>query len=399
MEIPETWQLRPMTEVADFINGFPFKPSDWKKRGLPIVRIQNLNDPRAEFNYFDGEIDETYVVDNEDLLLSWSASLGVYVWRRGTAVINQHIFKVLPRSSIDKRFLYYVAHKAIADLKKRVHGSTMTHFKREELDATLIPIPPLLEQERIASILSTVDDSIQKTDEIITETQRLKNGLTQHLMEKGIAHTESEQTEIGEVPKGWQLVECEKLCHEITVGIVVTPAKYYVDSGVSCLRSFNILENAIDETDLVYISQEANKLHSKSILHAGDVVTVRTGKPGISCVVPESLEGTNCVDLIILRPDDRVESEFLSRFLNSENARRQILSWQGGSMQQHLNITMIKQLRVPIPEKDEQEKIVEVLTTVEGKLRQEGVRKTQLQRLKTGMMQALLTGRVRVGVD
>ena len=95
------------------------------------------------------------------------------------------------------------------------------------------------------------------------------------------------------------------------------PAQYYVEDGVPALRSANIQENRIDLRDLVYISSESNLLLSKSILRAGDLVTVRTGYPGTTSVIPESLDGCNCVDLVVSRPKAEIDSKFLSLWVNS----------------------------------------------------------------------------------
>jgi len=169
------------------------------------IRIQNLNDPNAEFNFFDGEIDDIYKIKNGDLLFSWSASIGIYIWKHGDAVLNQHIFKVVPKANINKLFLYYDLLLAIEQLKGRVHGSTMKHFQKNELKTTFIPIPPLEEQQKIAEILSTIDEAIQKTDDIIAKTERLKEGLIQELLTKGIGHNDYVETEIGKFPKDWEV--------------------------------------------------------------------------------------------------------------------------------------------------------------------------------------------------
>ncbi|MFZ8789300.1 MAG: restriction endonuclease subunit S, partial [Acidilobaceae archaeon] len=215
-KIPKDWEVMRATDVAEYINGYPFSPKDWKTSGIPIIRIQNLNDPNAEFNFFDGEIDEIYKVKNGDLLLSWSASIGVYIWKRGDAVLNQHIFKVIPKPKVNKLFLYYALFFAIEQLKRRVHGSTMKHFRRGELETTFLPFPPLGEQQKITEILSTVDEAIQKTDEIIAKTERLKKALMNELLTGRIRvreengrlsfyrETELQETEIGEIPRDWK---------------------------------------------------------------------------------------------------------------------------------------------------------------------------------------------------
>lgn len=95
-EVPEHWEVSKVKLLADYINGFPFKPAEWGAKGRPIIRIQNLTKEHAAFNYYDGAIPERNHVKDGDILLSWSASLGVFVWNRGDAWLNQHIFKVVP---------------------------------------------------------------------------------------------------------------------------------------------------------------------------------------------------------------------------------------------------------------------------------------------------------------
>jgi len=222
-KIPKDWRAARLIDAADYINGYHFGPKDWKKSGLPIIRIQNLNDPNAEFNYFQGEIDDKYRVDNGDLLFSWSASIGVYIWKRGKAVLNQHIFKVFPRKGIDKTYLYYALFQAIEQLKQRIHGSTMKHFKRTELKATYVTVPPLNEQQRIAEVLSCIDLAIEKVGEAIARVERLKKGLMQQLLTRGIGHKEFQETPIGKIPKTWKILSAEKICSKVTDGTHDTP--------------------------------------------------------------------------------------------------------------------------------------------------------------------------------
>ncbi|MEM3873107.1 MAG: restriction endonuclease subunit S, partial [Nitrososphaeria archaeon] len=205
-KVPKEWEVVRLKDVANYLNGYPFSPKDWKDKGLPIIRIQNLNNPDAEFNYFEGDIEDRYIVQDGDLLFSWSASIGAYIWNRGKAVLNQHIFKVIPKSNVDKLYLYYALFLAIEQLKHRIHGSTMKHFKKTELE-TKIPLPPYTEQRKIAEVLSVVDSAIELVDKIIWKTERLKKALMQTLLTRGIGHKEFKETEIGKIPKTWQIVK------------------------------------------------------------------------------------------------------------------------------------------------------------------------------------------------
>ncbi|GHV18035.1 hypothetical protein FACS189425_05690 [Clostridia bacterium] len=117
-------------DIATFINGFAFKPTDWGNEGLPIIRIQNLTGSSNEVNYYSGEYPERVEVSDGDVLISWSASLGVYVWKGAKAVLNQHIFKVaFDKGEIDKMYFVYAVQEKIAEMVSKTHGSTMKHIR------------------------------------------------------------------------------------------------------------------------------------------------------------------------------------------------------------------------------------------------------------------------------
>ena len=116
--IPKEWEIVTANSVADYYNGYPFKPSQWKKHGIPIIRIQNLTNSSDIINYFDGLLDTRYQINDGDLLLSWSATLNVYIWQGHNAYLNQHIFKVIPRKNIDKFYLYFSLLNVIYDILK-----------------------------------------------------------------------------------------------------------------------------------------------------------------------------------------------------------------------------------------------------------------------------------------
>lgn len=152
-----TNQLVHLEEVAKFINGRAFKPSEWSGSGLPIIRIQNLTGTNYAFNYFDGVIDEPVRVRRGDILISWSASLGVYRWQGNDAVLNQHIFKVRLNKGVNPDYFFYAATNAVQEMVSRVHGSTMQHITKDRFDSIQIRLPDLSEQRRIAGQLEQVD--------------------------------------------------------------------------------------------------------------------------------------------------------------------------------------------------------------------------------------------------
>ena len=163
-------KMKALGNVADFINGFAFKPVDWNGQGKKIIRIQNLTNKYKPYNLTDREVHNKYIIKKGDLLVSWSATLGVFEWQDGDALLNQHIFKVVPKDIIHKPYLQLVLKKALLDMEYYLHGATMRHINRKEFLGTQIPIPfpenrakSLREQKRIAAILNKADAIRKKT--------------------------------------------------------------------------------------------------------------------------------------------------------------------------------------------------------------------------------------------
>lgn len=145
-------------DVADFINGLAFKPKDWTSEGLPIIRIQNLTGSGTTINRTNIDVPAKYRAVQGDLLVSWSASLGVFRWGGPEAVVNQHIFKVVPNlGKVDLDYLRHAIDSSIHEMERFTHGSTMKHINRKEFLEHSIPLPPLDEQRRIAEILDKAD--------------------------------------------------------------------------------------------------------------------------------------------------------------------------------------------------------------------------------------------------
>jgi type I restriction enzyme, S subunit len=211
--------------------------------------------------------------------------------------------------------------------------TTIPNLSKTRLGSFSVPLLPLPEQRAIAHVLRTVQEAKEATEKVLEATRELKRSLMNYLFTYGpVPVDEAErvplrETEIGPVPEHWEINSCDDLCERISVGVVVKPSSYYVESGVPAFRSFNVREDRLVANDLVYFSTEANDTKlAKSKLQLGDVLIVRTGEPGTSCVVPPEFEGANCIDLVFARPEGSyVLSEYLSRFFNSAAGKRQTL--------------------------------------------------------------------------
>ena len=180
--IPVEWNTKAVTDVANFINGYPFSSENWSKKGTPIVRIQNLNDPMKSYNYTNDIIDASYRIAYGDLLLSWSGTIGVYIWKGNDAYLNQHIYKVLPNDWLDKNFFKYALNSVISKMADKAHGSTMQHITKREMSSVFIALPDLPEQQKIASLLTSIDDQIDSYQTKFTSLTKLKSALMQQLL-------------------------------------------------------------------------------------------------------------------------------------------------------------------------------------------------------------------------
>jgi len=182
----------------------------------------------------------------------------------------------------------------------------------------------------------------------------------------------------------WPVRRAIDLLTRATVGIVVKPADWYVSSGqgVPALRSLNVLKNRLSWDDYVEISHEGHEFHQKSALRAGDVVIVRSGRPGDAAVIPELDHPLNAIDLIISTTGPDLRPEFFCRFLNSVAGRRQFASGIAGTAQLHFNVELFKKLRIPVPPLAEQDVFIARAQQFDGTLSGLRTRLADAQELK-----------------
>ena len=152
-KLPKGWAVIKVGNVAKYTNGRAFKPEEWESIGLPIIRIQNLNDADAPYNRSSVIHEQKYLIKDGDLLFAWAASIGTYIWSGENAWLNQHIFKVEPYPFIDKAFLFYAFQAMISEFYKNSHGSGMVHITKKQFEEITLLLPPLSEQIRIVECL------------------------------------------------------------------------------------------------------------------------------------------------------------------------------------------------------------------------------------------------------
>ena len=159
--------------IATYVNGYAFKPSDWGTEGLPIIRIQNLSGSGDSFNYYSGTYPPAIEINKGDIMISWSATLGVFVWDGPKALLNQHIFKVyFDKLEVNPTYFRVAVEPALERSASKVHGSTMTHLTKKTFDSIMVPLPSINKQNEFASFVHQVDKS---KFEVVQSLLRLKS--------------------------------------------------------------------------------------------------------------------------------------------------------------------------------------------------------------------------------
>ncbi|MFF9343220.1 restriction endonuclease subunit S [Streptomyces sp. NPDC014773] len=273
----------------------------------------------------------------------------------GAGTTELHVLRA--ESQIDARFLLYVVntHSFLKVGEAEMYGVAGQQRVPDSFLRDLpVELPPLEEQRRIADFLyaetARIDALVAKRSEM-SDLLALKRERVIELA-LGLEHDSHIH----------DMVPLKYLVAGITVGIVITPAKWYVESGgTPALRGLNVRSGAIDSRDLVRISDEGDAENVKSRLKAGDVVVVRTGQAGAAAVVPPYLAGANCIDLILVRPGRNMAPKYLEYVLNSQYAQAHVSEHAVGSIQAHFNIGSMKKIPIPSLPLVRQEEIVKLL--------------------------------------
>lgn len=238
-------------DVATYINGYAFKPEDRGEVGLPIIRIQDLTGNAYDLGFYDGEYPEKIEINDGDVLISWSASLGVYVWNRGRALLNQHIFKVVfDKVDIDKNYFVYAVCQKLVEMGMKTHGATMKHIVKKDFDATLIPYPSLNEQAEIATNLNKVSRVIEARKQELQLLDDLIKARFVELFGNPITND-----------RGWEVAELNTVCDGIGDGLHGTP-EYDEDGEYPFINGNNLMDGVIKVTPATkMVNEDTYKKH------------------------------------------------------------------------------------------------------------------------------------------
>ncbi|MES1944803.1 type I restriction-modification system specificity subunit S [Salinisphaera sp. PC39] len=293
--------------------------------------------------------------------------------------LNQDLWAFLPQHSCVPSYLRFLieGHQPQLLTLWRKQGATVESLDHEAVMNTIVPIPPIWEQRTIASFLdhetARIDRLIKKQQRLIELLQEKRQAVISHTVTKGLnpdaPMKDSGIQWLGNIPAHWTIVRLKHLSPHIGVGVVVNPSSYVTDNGLPFLFGGNVKPFGFELSKVRRISAENSRLLSQSLLRSGDLVCVRVGYPGVTAVVPETLEGANCASMMVIR-SGKFCSQWLCFVLNSSIGICQVEAVQYGAAQKQFNISDAVNFKFPAPPREEQRKIADTLTARMEKLDQ-----------------------------
>jgi len=401
--LPVGWIAATLGDIGIYLNGRGFKASEWSNNGRMIIRIQDLTGTGSSPNHYEGEVDPTIEVAPGDLLISWAATLGAYIWRGPPAVLNQHIFKV--QTFVDRLFHYYTVRVVLDDLYRQSHGSGMVHITKSRFEGTRISLPPLPEQHRI---VAAIESYLSRLDAASAALERVKRNLARYraavlhaavtgrlvATEAEVARAEGreyepastllarilaerrrrweevelakmtaagrppkgdrwkaryvepvapETEELGELPEGWCWISLEQASWDSSYG---TSAKCDINAdGIPVLRIPNVSRGRLDLTDLKFATVPLH-LNRGDELAQDDFLVIRTNGSkdliGRAALVTRHLDEPYYFASYLIRfrlAPEIAEGQWLSVWWHSPSVRSQVISEAATSAGQY-NISM-----------------------------------------------------------
>ena len=303
-------------DIATYINGYAFKPEDRGSTGLPIIRIQDLTGNAYDLGFYDGKYPEKIEINDGDVLISWSASLGVYIWNRGKGLLNQHIFKVVfDKCEVNKQYFVFAVKYKLKEMELKTHGATMKHIVKKDFDNTVIPFPTVEKQADIAYILSKIESIVEFRQQ---ELQQLDDLIKARFVEMfGDMYLNS---------KGWPEAKLESMA-DVVSGITKGRKTKAEDlTEVPYMAVSNVKDGYIDWTTVKTIEATQQEIEQYRLL-ADDVLMTEGGDPdkvGRGAIIKEPLE--NCIHqnhIFRVRLDESmILPEFFAEYLQHQRSNR-----------------------------------------------------------------------------
>lgn len=407
--IPEDWEAVLLSDICEVNPKKDILENDDEVAFLPMEQVSNSGRIiKIDTRKYE-EVSKGYTpFKNKDVLLAKitpcfengkRAIVENLQYKMGFGSTEFHVLRSLEERSIPK-YLYYCIDthrfKELAERnmtgsagQKRVPTTFLKDFK--------LPIPPLKEQEKIAEILSTVDSQINDSEKLIEKSKELKKGLMQKLLTKGIGHSEFKNTEVGEIPVDWE-VKTVGECSQVTklAGFEFTEyIEYREDGEIIALRALNLKNGKLDLSDIKRIDKHVSENLQRSKLFKGDMLFSYVGTVGEVALIEEGNKYHLAPNVAKVTFNEFIIPKFAVQYFNSIKMENEIRRYVTTTSQPALSMENIRKMKLVIPPINEQEKISQILSLADNNIEIYQNKKQNLEEIKKGLIQKLLTGKIR----
>ncbi|MBE2911290.1 restriction endonuclease subunit S [Anoxybacillus flavithermus] len=351
--------MKKIGEVCELVSGYAFKSSEFKldsQKGLPIIRIQNVGNPSSDFVYWESSYDEKFLVNEEDILLSLSGSVKVDIWKGPKALLNQRIVKIIPKSCVNKKWIYWAIHKKIDDISNIGKKSIINNISVNELKKLDIYVPNLEQQNAIVSVLNKAQELIDKRKAQIEALDQLTQSVFLEMFGDPIKNTNQYKKE-----------KLANLCIKITDGTHHSPPT--VKEGIPYITAKHLNKGGLDFfKDPTYVSLEDHqKIYERCNPEKGDVLYIKDGATtGIAAINHYDFEFSMLSSLALIKVDfNKLNNYYLTHFLNNERVFRKITSGMNGGAIKRLTLKKINNIEVVVPPIELQNQFAEIIKKIE----------------------------------
>ncbi|NJE42038.1 restriction endonuclease subunit S [Thermococcus sp. GR6] len=402
-EIPEDWEVVKLGDILEEVNLRAKSMEHFDN--IPILSLtknEGLILQKYRFNkkIATGDLSKYKIVKR-----GWVVYNPYVIWEGAIHVLGKFDIGLVspvylvwkPKEAVDATFLDYLLRtkRMLYEYFRLSEGVVQRRrsIKKYRFKDILIPLPPLPEQKKIAEILRTVDKAIEKTDEAIEKTERLKKGLMQRLLTRGIKHKRFKKTELGEIPEEWRVVGLGEIADLRSGG---TPSRkkpeYWENGTIPWVKSGELNDGTIYETE-EKITEIAVKESSVKMFPKGTLLIALYGATVGKTAILGINATTNQAICAILPKGELFDPSFLQYCII--HSRNRLISQSSGGAQPNIYLYVLKEFKIPLPPLEEQKQIAKILSTIDRRLELLRKRRERLEKVKRGLMRDLLTGRRR----
>lgn len=417
IEIPESWEVMFLKDLCTVRQGLQIPISErFEESGpnrLPYITVKSIHSD--SFTEYIESPQKRVICNEDDVLFTRTGNTGEIITNIKGVFHNNFFLIDLDRKKVFKDYLvYFLKQQKIQEIILSLAGSTtIPDLNHNDFFGLRMTMPPFQEQQKIASILSDVDNLIDSYDRAIETTRKLKKSMIQQLLTRGIGHTKFKKVKDRfrnqfEIPDKWEYVQIGQLVKEHKILEIqdgnhgeLHPKTYdFVEIGIPFITADCLIQNKIDYTKCNSLPEKFLKTLRIGFSKQDDVILSHKGSIGNTAIVDNKFK------TIILSPQttyyrlsDDIISHFLYYVFQSLDFQRQLKSFAKQSTRDYVGITNQRHIFIPyLSSKDEQDKIATILSTVDSKINDLESEKSSLEQLKKGLMQKLLTGQIRVKV-